>query len=91
MGAQFGDKQDWEDIEMFKAFAVTAIGMWAVCAPLQAFDEWNVNATSCVADAGSIRNDLYIGTGGTVKFASGKTGNIVLYCPVSFRLPFTPL
>jgi hypothetical protein len=24
------------------------------------------------------------------KFASGKTGDIVLYCPVSYKLPFTP-
>src|SRR5256885_5986937 len=51
---------------------------------------WTVNATSCVADAGSIQNNLYIGTGGTIKFASGKTGDIVLYCPVSFNLGFKP-
>jgi len=25
-----------------------------------------------------------------VKFASGKTGDIVLYCPISFKLGFTP-
>ena len=31
-----------------------------------------------------------MGTGGTVKFASNKTGDIVLYCPVSYKLPFTP-
>lgn len=55
-----------------------------------ATNEWNVNAASCVADAASIRNNLYIGTGGTVKFAPGKTGDIVLYCPVSYNLGFTP-
>jgi hypothetical protein len=85
-----GAKQKLEDIEMIKASALVAIGMWAASAPLHAFNQWNVNATSCVADAGSIRGDLYIGTGGTVKFASAKTGDIVLYCPVSSKLDFTP-
>src|SRR6478672_5905790 len=54
-----------------------------------AFNEWNVNGTSCVADAGAIQNNLYIGTGGTVKFAAGKIGDIVLYCPVA-NLNFKP-
>jgi hypothetical protein len=52
-------------------------------------NEWNVNGTSCVADAGSIRDNLYLGTGGTVKFANGKTGDIILYCPVP-NLGWTP-
>jgi hypothetical protein len=47
-----------------------------------AFEQWSMNATSCTPDAASIRNNLYIGTAGTVKFAAGKVGNIVLYCPV---------
>jgi hypothetical protein len=55
-----------------------------------ATNEWNVNAASCVADAASIRDNLYIGTGGTIKFAPGKVGDIVLYCPVSFNVGFTP-
>jgi hypothetical protein len=77
---------------MIKVVLILAIsiGLWAIPAPLYATSEWNVNATSCVADAGSIRDNLYIGTGGTIKFASGKTGDIVLYCPVSFKLGFTP-
>lgn len=54
-----------------------------------AFEQWNMNATSCTPDAGSILNNLYIGTAGTVKFAPGKTGNIVLYCPVP-TLSWTP-
>jgi hypothetical protein len=65
----------------------------AVCAfpgISHATNEWNVNAASCVADAASIRGNLYIGTGGTIKFAPGKVGDIVLYCPVSFNLGFTP-
>jgi hypothetical protein len=54
-----------------------------------AFEQWSMNATSCTPDAGSIRGNLYIGTGGTVKFAPGKVGNIVLYCPVP-TLSWTP-
>ncbi len=74
---------------MIKAALAIAIGISAMSATSFAINEWNVNATSCVPDAGSIQNNLYIGTGGTVKFASGKTGDIVLYCPV-FKLGFTP-
>src|SRR5438132_10689130 len=81
-----------EVIQPMMAIAIGISAMCAVCfAPTAyAFSEWNVNGTSCVADAGSIQNNLYIGTGGTVKFASGKLGDIVLYCPVSFNLGFTP-
>jgi hypothetical protein len=75
---------------MIKAALAIAIGISAISATSYATSEWNVNGTSCVADAGSIQGNLYIGTGGTVKFASGKTGDIVLYCPVSFNLGFTP-
>jgi hypothetical protein len=76
--------------EMNKAALAIAIGISAISTTSYAFSQWNVNGTSCVADAGSIQNNLYIGTGGTVKFASGKTGDIVLYCPVSANLGFTP-
>jgi hypothetical protein len=41
------------------------------------------------ADSGTIRDGLYLGTGGTVKFASGKTGDIVLYCSLA-SLDFAP-
>src|SRR6266436_5038766 len=75
---------------MIKAALALALGISAISATSYATSEWNVNGTSCVADAGAIRNNLYLGTGGTVKFASGKTGDIVLYCPVSFKLGFTP-
>jgi hypothetical protein len=44
--------------------------------------EWNINASSCVADAGSIQGNLYIGTAGSIKWAPNKTGTITLYCPV---------
>jgi len=74
---------------MIKTALAIAIGISAISATSYAYNEWNVNGTSCVADAGSIRDNLYIGTGGTVKFASGKTGDIVLYCPVS-NLGFKP-
>ena len=67
-----------------------SIGLLAMCGTSFATNEWNVNGTSCVADASSIQGNLYLGTGGTVKFASGKTGDIILYCPVSFKLGFTP-
>jgi hypothetical protein len=67
-----------------KSFSAVAVAAVLVCTTTTfAFEQWNVNGTSCVADAGSIFNQLYLGTGGTVKFAPGKTGNIVLYCPVS--------
>jgi hypothetical protein len=76
-------------MEMIKGALAIAIGISAISATSYAASEWNVNGTSCVADAGSIRGNLYIGTGGTIKFASGQTGDIVLYCPVSFNLGFT--
>jgi hypothetical protein len=71
------------------AFAMTIV-VSAISATSYGANFWNVNGTSCVADAGTIRDGLYLGTGGTVKFASGKTGDIVLYCPVSFKLDFKP-
>jgi hypothetical protein len=77
-------------LKTIKVVLSIAIGLSALSATAYATNEWNVNGASCVADAGSIRNNLYIGTGGTVKFAGGKTGDIVLYCPVSFKLGFTP-
>jgi hypothetical protein len=54
-----------------------------------ASEQWGMNATSCTPDAASIRNNLYIGTAGTVKFAAGKVGDIVVYCPVP-TLTWTP-
>ena len=74
---------------MIKFAVPLAVGFWAICANSYGYNEWNINATSCVADAGLIQGNLYLGTGGTVKFASGKTGDIVLYCPV-LSLGFTP-
>jgi hypothetical protein len=74
---------------MLKSILSTAIALCAISATANAFNEWNVNATSCTADAGSIQGNLYIGTGGTVKFANGRTGDIILYCPVP-QLAFTP-
>ena len=75
---------------MIKAALAIAIGISAISATSYGTNEWSVNATSCVPDAGTIQKNLHLGTGGTVKFASGKTGDIVLYCPVSFKLGFTP-
>ena len=67
-----------------------AIGATFFCGSrAYAFEQWSMNATSCTADIGSIRDSLYLGTGGTVKFASGKVGNIILYCPVP-TLSWTP-
>ena len=68
---------------MFKTALRIAIAISILSATSFAFNQWNVNGTSCVADSGSINNQLYLGTGGTVKFAPGKTGDIVLYCAVS--------
>ena len=74
---------------MTKIALALAVGILALSGTVHGYEEWNVNATSCVADAGSIQNNLYIGTGGTVKFASGKTGDIILYCHVP-NLTFVP-
>lgn len=68
---------------MFKTALRIAIAISILSATSFAFNQWNVNGTSCVADSGSINNQLYLGTGGTVKFAPGRTGDIVLYCAVS--------
>jgi hypothetical protein len=75
-------------MEMIKALSI-AVVIAGISATSYAKQQWNINATSCVADAGTIRDSLYLGTGGTIKFASGKTGNIILYCPVP-RLDFKP-
>jgi len=74
---------------MIKALVIAA-GIFTISMRSYAFDQWNVTGTSCVADAASIRDSLYVGTGGTVKFAAQKVGNIVLYCPVAFNLGFKP-
>jgi hypothetical protein len=72
---------------MKKTF-LTAI-LLALAATTAYASGYNVNGTSCVADAGSVENGLYHGTGGTLDFAAGKTGDIVLYCPIP-RLDFSP-
>jgi hypothetical protein len=64
--------------------ATSFLGSGAYAAEL-----WSMNATSCTPDAGSIRSNLYIGTAGTVKFATGKVGDIIVYCPVP-TLSWTP-
>jgi hypothetical protein len=67
----------------FKSACRIAVAIAALSATSFAFNQWNVNGTSCVADSGSINNQLYLGTGGTVKFAAAKIGDIVLYCAVT--------
>ena len=75
---------------MIKVVTALAIGATSFFGPgAYAFEQWSMNATSCTPDAGSIQGNLYIGTAGTVKFAAGKVGNIVLYCPVPI-LSWTP-
>jgi hypothetical protein len=77
-------------MNMIKVAIALGIGATSFfCSGAYAFEQWEMNATSCTPDAGSIRNNLYIGTGGTVKFAPGKVGDIVLYCPVP-TLSWTP-
>ncbi len=51
---------------------------------------WASNASSCVPGDPAIQNDLYLVTGGSVKFASGASGRITLYCPVSSFLQTMP-
>src|SRR5438270_13773847 len=75
---------------MTKTALALAMVIFAISADCFATSQWNVNATPCVADAGSIQKNLYLGTGGTIKFATGKSRDIVLYCPISFKLGFTP-
>ena len=52
--------------------------------------QYNINATSCVADSATIAGGLYHGGSGKVDFTPGKTGVIVLYCPVPYNLGFSP-
>ena len=73
---------------MIKALSIAVI-IAGMSATSYAKRQWNINATSCSVDVGSIRDNLALGTGGTVKFANGKTGDIILYCPVP-NLSFTP-
>lgn len=75
---------------MIKTALALAFGILTLSTTSFATNEWNMNAASCTPDAGTIQKGLHLGTGGTVKFAEGKTGDIVLYCPVSYKLPFTP-
>lgn len=76
-------------IKVAIALAIGATSFFGSGAYANAFEQWSMNGTSCTPDAKSIRDDLYIGTAGTVKFAPGKVGNIVLYCPVP-TLSWTP-
>lgn len=77
-------------MSMIKVAIALAIGAASFCGSgAYAFEQWSMNATSCTPDAGSIRDNLYISTAGTVKFAPGKVGNIVLYCPLPM-LSWTP-
>jgi hypothetical protein len=78
------------EIGMTLAARILAIVISSISASSYAANAWHVNAASCVADARAIQDDLYIGTSGTIKFGTGKIGDIVLYCPVSFSLDFTP-
>jgi hypothetical protein len=67
-----------------------AMLMTVLVAKSEASGQWTINASSCVADPGSIQNNLYFSTGGTDAFTSTKTGTISLYCPIAVDLGFTP-
>jgi len=71
------------------AVALAAVATSLFESSAYAFEQWSMNASACTPDAGSTQGNLYIGTAGTIKFASAKTGNIVLYCPVP-TLSWTP-
>jgi hypothetical protein len=75
---------------MIKTALAIAFGILTLSTTSYATNEWNMNAASCTPDAGTIQKGLHLGTGGTVKFAEGKTGDIVLYCPVSLKPGFAP-
>jgi hypothetical protein len=51
---------------------------------------WQMNASSCVADASTIQAGLALNVNGHVTFASGKYGDLVLYCPIPYNLGFSP-
>lgn len=72
------------------AILVASLALAAVESHAEAGTTFNINATSCVADSASIENGLVFSTGGTVGFASGKTGQITMYCPIPYDLGFTP-
>lgn len=64
--------------------------MTVLAAKSEAAVQWTINASSCVADPGSIQNNLYTVSGGSTSFAGAKTGTISLYCPIAVDLGFTP-
>lgn len=68
------------------ALLCTAVASTAHAAPTH---QWHVNASSCIPDNTAIQSNLYLNSGGSTGFASGKSGDIILYCPVP-PLPFTP-
>jgi len=44
---------------------------------------WGMNGSSCRVGDPAIQSNLYLITGGSVKFQSSATGLITLYCPVT--------
>ena len=67
---------------MFKALRI-ALTLATLSASSFAFNQWNVNGTSCVADSGVHQQPALPGDRRYGKFAASKTGDIVVHCAVS--------
>ncbi|MEO8549035.1 MAG: hypothetical protein ABI678_03660 [Kofleriaceae bacterium] len=72
-----------------KSFLITCAVLVGLGTAAEA-SSWQINAASCVQDAATIQNGLAAVSSGRVSFAAGKSGDLVLYCPMPFNLWFSP-
>ncbi len=73
-----------------KALAISIAMAVFVFAGRAEAGQYNINASSCVPDSSATLNGLHFDVAGTVGFQPGKTGDIILYCPVPYNLGFSP-
>jgi hypothetical protein len=63
--------------------ALTFILALTAPAAVQAQDNWSSQGNGCVPSNGTIKSNLHATTASSVKFASGKTGTITLFCTMA--------
>jgi len=73
-----------------KSFLITCAVLVGLGTAAEASSYWQINASSCVQDASTIQAGLALNVNGHVTFASGKYGDLVLYCPIPYNLGFSP-
>jgi len=68
---------------MFKIVCLAAAAVVALSANAFAGTPvWGTNVSSCVPDNSAIQPNLYLNSAGSMGFASGATGDVVVYCPI---------